>query len=125
MRGSPSGVPFSFPVIVLQYAQSEEGEVVLCRILRIEAAQLFGQFQDGLPVGLPSPEQAQLPGYAIYVQVERNEELAGVELPPEAEIDAALVAAHHPAQKHVEAFAGGAARRRGYVFAGASGGVGQ
>jgi len=101
-----------------QHAQSEQGKIVLDRILRVKSPEVFGEFEHGAPVGLRAVQQTQLSSHALHVHIERDEQLCGFYFFPNAEIHASRVAPNHPAQEHIESLASGASLRGSDVFAG-------
>ncbi len=56
------------------------------------------------------------PGHPIHMYIQRNQQLPRRNPLPNPKIHSFIVFPHHPAQKHIQAFAGGAAQGRGDVL---------
>jgi len=86
-------------------------EVVLDRIVRVEAAQRRRDVACHRPAGARVARQPQAAADADHVRVERHDELRRRNARPEAEIE--RIVAHHPAQKQIQPLASGSRRRAG------------
>ena len=94
------------PAAEVENAEPADREVVAHRIVFAESSEAIGDASSGLPVrGFPAIE-AEKPGDAMHMRVERYDELAWVDEIPQTEIGRS--AADHPAQEEIHPLAGAA-----------------
>jgi hypothetical protein len=86
-----------------------EREVVTHRIAGVERPKRSRDVGGHVPPGAAIPRQAEAPGDADHVGVERNDEARGGNALPRPEIH--TVASHHPPEKEVQPLAGAPVRR--------------
>ncbi len=55
--------------------QSKQREIILHRVVRVELAQVGGELEGHLPVGLFAFEDFELAGYALYMYIAGTNQL--------------------------------------------------
>jgi hypothetical protein len=75
--------------------------------MRVEFPQSGGKFKGGEPIGFRALNQAQVPRHTVDVYIAGHHQLVGADLMPDPEVHSLFILSHHPAQKHIQALAGG------------------
>lgn len=101
----------------LQHPQPKQRKIVFHWVLRVEGSEALGELEHSQPIGLFSSQQPHSSRHSFHMHIERDEQLCGLYFFPKAKIHARRILPHHPSEKHIEAFASGAACGSGHMFA--------
>lgn len=88
------------------HSQPKQGQVILHRVFGIELLQYLRQGYGGFPVRFFCINQVEPAGNSLHVNIHWANKLVHPDVFPNAKINTCCVFSYHPAEVHVEAFAG-------------------